>query len=484
MSTSRLTIFLSYASEDQRFAESIAIRLADSFKRAVDLKYMSLFPLGVNFRSLIDQALDDADILLVIATGHEKLSHSFTGYEVGFFRKSQQTRKYINEQLGIERLIIPIALFADIPATLSDIEGIGIADTDRFLLDPDTVGKSASGTKEDPFFNLLVRIDRILDTLDPVERTPDQQLRDYEGYRDESKSFYQDLVKVMNTLPLRKEFPKTHLVLRLPADLSAQDIELEGQAMFACHGPTAGMFEQEQSELWVPWSDFSKRIGPDDIALTWNDALLSLVTSAVAGSFANPDPLVFSFNQKQLFRLFVSKSTTFFDRTRELDIYIVEVLRYKDIGDPFTTYLAKSIAIALRYRSLFLEDSSPYGPVIVRFWRKDERKSMSKEMLRELRLLLMQSQEAGLGERRHIIELYGSDQTSGDNVVAMMKTWLDQKDELYKSVGAVLAESNPTEATFDVFLKALASFCAQTKTINVSFTTAVLHRLEEVLKTG
>jgi hypothetical protein len=244
------------------------------------------------------------------------------------------------------------------------------------------------------------------------------------------------------------------------------------------------MFEQEQSEQWVTWADFSKRIGSDDIALTWSDALRSLVASTVVGDFTNSDQLVFSFDGKKLFRLFISKSTTFFDRSRELDVYVVEILRYKDIGDPYTTFLAKAIAIALRYRSLFLEGNSPYGAVAIRFCRKEEWKPTINQLLRELRLLLMQSREAGLGERRHIIELYGSDEKAVDSVFAMMSTWLDQKAKLYKSAGAVLAEPEPTEATFDMFLDTLKEFCTQTKLINVTFTTTVLTQLEDVLKEG
>jgi hypothetical protein len=93
----KLVIFLSYATEDQQLATTIANKLSSAFGRAVDLRYMSKFELGVNFRITIDQALDAADILLVIATGREKLSHTFTGYEVGYFRRSQQTRPYVDE---------------------------------------------------------------------------------------------------------------------------------------------------------------------------------------------------------------------------------------------------------------------------------------------------------------------------------------------------------------------------------------------------
>src|SRR5438046_3162616 len=95
MALSKLVIFLSYASEDQKLATTIANKLTSAFGRAVDLRYMSQFQLGVNFRTAIDEALDAADILLVVATGREKLTHTFTGYEVGYFRRSQQTRPFI-----------------------------------------------------------------------------------------------------------------------------------------------------------------------------------------------------------------------------------------------------------------------------------------------------------------------------------------------------------------------------------------------------
>jgi hypothetical protein len=338
--------------------------------------------------------------------------------------------------------------------------------------------------RKDPFFELLSRIDNILEKIDPVERSPEQREKTYEDYRQESKTFYQGLVKVLSSLPLRREFPKTRLTLRLPADFNSKDIELERGVIVACNGPTAGIFEQEQSEQPVSWSEFSRRIESDDIALTWNDALRSLVASTLVGNFANSDQLVFSLDEKKLFRLFVSKSTTFVDRSRELDIYVVEMLRYTDIGDPFTTFLAKAIAIALRYRSLFLESNRPYGHAVVRFCRKEEWRSTIDQLLRKLRLLLMQSREAGLGERRHIVELYGSDEMAVKDVLAMMTIWAEQKDKLYKAAGAVLAESEPTEATFEAFLKTLDEFCAQTKKMNVSFTTTILQRLADVLKKG
>src|SRR5579862_6379308 len=49
----------------------------------------------------------------------------------------------------------------------------------------------------------------------------------------------------------------------------------------------------------------------------------------------------------------------------------------------------------------------PTGPVIVRFWRKDEWKSSVGQLLRDLRLLLMQSKDAGVNEKRYIVRAVG-----------------------------------------------------------------------------
>jgi hypothetical protein len=216
----RLTIFLSYVSEDQPFADAIADTLKNTFSHAIDIKYMSQFSKGSNWRMEIDNDLDSSDILLIVATGHEKLSHSFTGYEVGFFRRSQQIRKYIGEHKVEERLIVPFAMYADIPAPVSDIQGLQINVANSFLFALDTSGKIL-GKKQDPFFDLLGRIDDILEQLEPSNRSADQKEEVLQNFRNKAGSFYQRLIKLARLLPLRTEFPKTLLKVRLPADFSS-----------------------------------------------------------------------------------------------------------------------------------------------------------------------------------------------------------------------------------------------------------------------
>src|SRR4051812_12139504 len=129
-----LSLFVSYASEDQKLVDAVVASLDTAFRRSINLTYMSQFEPGIAFRKEIDDALDAADVLLVVASGKEKLSHSFTGYEVGYFRKSQQTKPLIIETPRLERLIIPFAVLTDIPDTVSEIQGVKISKPDQIFV--------------------------------------------------------------------------------------------------------------------------------------------------------------------------------------------------------------------------------------------------------------------------------------------------------------------------------------------------------------
>ncbi len=82
MAEDRLHVFVSYSSEDRGLATAISDELRRAFnptvlKLTIDVE----FSLGANWRNRLKADLDDTDILLVVATGKQKVSHSFTGFE-------------------------------------------------------------------------------------------------------------------------------------------------------------------------------------------------------------------------------------------------------------------------------------------------------------------------------------------------------------------------------------------------------------------
>src|SRR5262249_33054360 len=108
----------------------------------------------------------------------------------------------------------------------------------------------------------------------------------------------------------------------------------------------------------ITWENFIKRIQhEEDTSTEWTDIIRSLVVSAKQNDFAENRRLLASSDQKQFFRLFVSRSVVYYSGVTELHIYIVEV-KSRNYGDPTTTMLLKAIQVGLMYRSLFLEGRS------------------------------------------------------------------------------------------------------------------------------
>ncbi len=67
---------------------------------------------GSNRVTAIDTALDSADVLLVLFTERMKVSHSYTGYEVGYFNRSRQLRPQNN---GLDKIYLPLCVGAEYP---------------------------------------------------------------------------------------------------------------------------------------------------------------------------------------------------------------------------------------------------------------------------------------------------------------------------------------------------------------------------------
>src|SRR5215470_1835868 len=136
----KLHVFISYASEDARLATAINNELKTVFGHAmIKTTLDTQLKLGVDWRSRLEEALIDADVLLIVATGRQKFSHSYTGFEVGFFSASKRVKEKMRH-FSSERLIIPIGVLERIPEAMSDIESLNLTATlTPFLVDEDTL---------------------------------------------------------------------------------------------------------------------------------------------------------------------------------------------------------------------------------------------------------------------------------------------------------------------------------------------------------
>ena len=113
-------IFISYASEDLAIATAVAgcfkTALPDFFAE-INLDKDFLEP-GSAFQTQIEAKLQATDVLVIVYTGMEKSSHSFTGWEVGYFDRIMRTEPEARKKISL-------FLFAP-PATTASDQGIPI----------------------------------------------------------------------------------------------------------------------------------------------------------------------------------------------------------------------------------------------------------------------------------------------------------------------------------------------------------------------
>ena len=320
-----------------------------------------------------------------------------------------------------------------------------------------------------------------MDKTDPDARSSEQRRQDYDRYKEESREFYTEISELMSTLPLDQATPKTKIIVRLPPHYVPPDVGIDDQISFSQTGPTAGIFSKTPPIGFQQWKDFVTCIGPEELASTWGDALTNLISAAVTGDFSHGDEIVFSHDRQKAFRLFVSQSVLYFDRSQTLDVYVIPILKIGDVGDPKTTYLSKGLGAGLRYRALFLEPTSPFAPVMFRLGEPSEFRTMVSKLLKELRLLLVRSDEAKLSQRDNLVWLFGANDESINEVLGMTELWNEQKELLYDAAEKALASGAPDKEQRESFVKVLREFCEKTKSINTVWLRKVMDTLNGVL---
>src|SRR4029077_12569956 len=121
-----MKLFISYSSEDQQIADVLKLTLRAAFRDDINIIMMSEFATGLNWKGIIEQSISDTDVMIVIATGRLKPSHSFTGYEVGAFKQSVFAQPNMTKWPSLQRRMIPFAVLAQVPDTINEFEGINI----------------------------------------------------------------------------------------------------------------------------------------------------------------------------------------------------------------------------------------------------------------------------------------------------------------------------------------------------------------------
>jgi hypothetical protein len=488
-----LNVFLSYASEDDSIADALARALRAAFVDQIDLSMMSEFPSGTKWRELIQDSISQTDILIAIATGQLKPSHSFTGYEIGQFDFSLGVQPKMKRFPKLKRGMIPFAVLTRVPDTTNEFEGIDIDPTlfrdvrfDPTNLEANLAGMYDPDDERAPEAKIYKLFSDIEDMINKSRKSRQRrslaqvQAR-IEILQGHAKVLCKDIIGIMLNREKDIKIPKSKLIIRLepPKDGNgeggaSQETRIE-QATLRIEGPCYEAFGLEKNQAPLGWRDFTAK-ADEDIVFGWKQALNALISPGQNSNFVDNN-IIFSFDRKKVFRVFVSRVALYYSDAAEYQIYVLEMLRSPDDGDSETTVLLKAMEVGLGYRFMFLEQTSQFSPAVFKATNLASFKERTLKMLIRINLLLQIAEQYGLNDARTILDILGVE--ASDEVDEMYKTWNREKALLYAAAKEVLRLNVVTNADKDKFVEVVSSFGEHTNMMNLNYTTAVLGLLQE-----
>ena len=490
----QISVFISYASEDRELAATFEAELLQLFAGMASLPPVCVFrdagsiAHGSDYRTVITNALNGADILLVLLTDRLKGSFAFPGFEVGFFTHSLQDRPRIYG--NIDRKILPVCVGAETPSALDNLQKIKVEESQVYRVPPQSERSDLPGGSSNPIFKLLANISETADAVIGSRRT-----RAAGGVSRQDEQWRQKLtasaIRLNNCIQAYLEsrvssetYPERKVVIHTDAppvvgptgvDLSKSSVELVGNS-FQVFG-----FPEDKIRFYA-WNDFIRKL-PTDLSGSWSEGIRTLVANASQGSDDNYHVVAAS-KGADAYRLFVSRVVTYVSKKTEVHIYIVKMI-VRHYGDPLTSRLLSAINIGLQFRFMFLEDKSQFRPTKFEFplsadvaKEMESWKSAVTELLTHMNLILREAQDQHLMDPDLLDKIWGKD--SGSRVRDMMADWERARVDLYLAAQQVLSsDADDFPDTQEPFRKALRELRATTEAMNREYTLRALQAVAE-----
>jgi hypothetical protein len=423
----------------------------------------------------------------MISTGQQRESHDFPGFEVGYFSRSIKERPTIDERIG--RQIIPLIIGGKPPSSVLNIQGIIIEREDIFNFEvaPDDLSGDAKPLqgepRDNPFRKLLLHLRDLVTALSQVELSDNDLSILNKNINECADRLYKRAFAYLQCRVYAESYPERKLIIRtalppLPTDqdqvLADSTVELVGQSF-----ELFGIPERPRQHKWPA---FMSQIMRAEIATQWREGIRALVSTALSGTLSDNYYYVSSLRGDRSFRLFVSLNRTYYSGQKEIHVYIVEKAPIKDFGDLKTTKLLKAISVGLRYRSLFLESTSPFSPRLVGFYLGKDLRPAVAELWQELQILLADARQAKIDDPDLLAAIYNNE--PHERIDEMATVWNQAENNLNKITHQIMiVDDDRVVSMKPAFMIALKQFCDQTEEINREFTARALRALESEITT-
>jgi TIR domain len=387
-----LRVFISYASEDLNIAHAIATALSDALPEGfAEVCFDKWFlQAGEKFKAEIASKLEKTDVLIIVYTGLNKPSHSYTGWEVGFFegvRRNDPARR-----------IVPLFL-EEPPSTVADFQGCSLkipADMLQLTVEEFTCRNVI--TEDDPICKLVQELqDEVARIKEEAHypRTPAREKHDPVSCVTKMRLAIFSYLKTTVEAVLKPQ--KQITIKSTGAALEASETDLPGDAKLVPMGGSPmtifGLGDEE-----ITWERFL-HLTDGQYRDSWREAITSVILSSQAERInVDNSQVIVSSNGSTTYRIVLTTATKYWDDRREFNLYFVESLRREDYGDKDTTMILKGLELACRYRFLFLEGRSQFSANNINATRYERLPDLAARLLKEMNLQKKEAADAGIDQ--------------------------------------------------------------------------------------
>jgi len=340
-----LTVFISYVNEDWAIASALNNMLTSAFGSDVKVFIDKVtIQQGDNIQKAIEENLEKSDLLAIVSTGIERPSHDWAGFELGFFRRAK--RDAPNAAKPLWGRVVTFCLAGQAPRPNAQ---------DKYV-QFDEKAPETPVQAEDGLFVWFKELH-----FEMTGKDLDLDRAQIDIYKRIISEFRTKASSVLMQRPKTIYKPQKQLLIRYNGNIDrctpyllSEDatVELRGGA-----GEVFGIPDNDSKPR--SWQDFCKRFNEHPLASFWVESVVRALLGASTPG-AETCYVISSADGNQLYRLLLTSITTYHNETVEAGIYLFKAFRKHDYGDPKTTLLAKGLQVVTRFRSLFLEENSPF----------------------------------------------------------------------------------------------------------------------------
>ncbi len=477
-----LRIFISYASEDASIAKEVLNALNEVVgENLAEVFIDTALEVGFEVKPQLEERLEGTDILIIIYTGTQKLSYSWTGWELGFFTSVLRQTK---EQVDIPRRIVSFYLNSP-PATTGAFLGLGLGISRDVLSLTEREFRSQLDDRIDaqhPIVKFFGELEDLVSQL--IEQAGLQRGRRKDipkVVRDMLANIFSYLKTTVDTVlkPQKQIIIKTDAV---SLEINVNELPRDAQLAPAGSGSPLSIFGLPDAT--ITWESFVSKIADHKFGPSWRDAIASVVISSLQDKMEiDNSQVIISSDNKHVYRVILTTSTTYFNGAREFNLYLVEALRPNEYGDEVSTLLLKGLEIVCRFRFMFLEKQSEFGSQNISALALERIPDLTRDLIRELNLLRRDSQEAGL-DQPNVWSAF----VSWDVVLQMSKGWEPVEKKLREVAAKIVSLRRSTDSPEelvnlrDKLIAAIAELEETTRSQNRTLIDGMTKKLSEVLE--